>query len=163
MISRDTIVYRTILSIARQNPDYDELRSHAMLKFLATADTTRATIRTRLQELNLTEFQFASLVVLYALDPEPIIPTTLADYASASRATITEIVDRLLERALISRSRSKDDRRNYFITLTETGRSLAARAETLFLRTITELSEPLTEPAPRALLAICDKLGQRNR
>lgn len=161
MIIRDTLVFRTLLAIARQRPDYDELRSHALLELLATADTVRTKVKCRLQEFALSELQFAALVVLLALDPEPVLPTTLATHTSASRATMTDILDHLLARGYIERQRSKDDRRNYLITLTDTGRALADKAEAAVLQSFSELASPLSEPAPRALLAICDKLAPR--
>ncbi len=158
MIIRDTLVFRTLLAIARQRPDYDELRSHALLELLATADAVRTKVKLRLQGLSLSELQFAVLVVLLALDPEPVLPTTLATHTSASRGTMTEILDHLLARGCIERQRSKEDRRSYLITLTETGRDLTDRAEAAVLQSFAQLGSPLVEPAPRALLALCEKL-----
>lgn len=159
MIVRDTLVFRSLLAIARQRTDYDEPRSHALLELLATADAVRAKVRIRLQELALSELQFASLVVLLALDPEPVLPTTLATHTKASRATMTDILDHLYAQGLVKRQRSKEDRRNYLITLTDSGRTLGDRAESAVLHAIAELAAPLTEPAPRALLALCEKLS----
>lgn len=159
MIIRDTLVFRTLLAIARQRTGFDELRSHALLELLATADSVRATIRRHLHELALSEHQFATLVVLRALDPEPVLPTTLASHTDTSRAAMTDIIDHLLARALVGRRRSREDRRNYLITLTAAGRLLADRAETVFLHTLTEIASPLQEHAPRALLGVCDQLA----
>jgi len=161
MIVRDTLVFRTLLSIARQRADYDEFRSHALMELLATADAIHSKLKLRLTEFNLSELQFSTLVVLLALDPEPVLPTTLATHTNASRATVTDILDNLLARDLISRQRSQEDRRNYLITLTDAGRAIADSAESAILRTFAELGSPLNEPAPRALLAICDKLVPR--
>lgn len=155
MIIRDSLVFRTLLAIARQRPDYDETRCHALLGLLATADALHAKLRLRLHEFSLTELQFATLVVLLALDPEPVLPTTLASHTHASRAAMTDILDNLFGRELIGRQRSTEDRRNYLISLTESGRALADRAETAVLETCVELAQPLTEPAPSTLLALC--------
>lgn len=158
MIVRDTLVFRTLLAIARQRDDYDEPRSHALLELLATADAVRADLRSRLHAIALSESQFATLVVLRALDPEAVLPTTLAHHVGASRATMTAVLDHLLARVLIVRNRSHEDRRNYLITLTDAGRALADDAETILLRGCAELSRALGGPAPRALLALCEKL-----
>ena len=72
---------------------------------------------------------------------------------------MTDIIDHLLARALVGRRRSREDRRNYLITLTAAGRLLADRAETVFLHTLTEIASPLQEHAPRALLGLCDQLA----
>lgn len=161
MIIRDSLVFRTLLAIARQRTGYNELRSHALLEMLATADAVRADLKHRLQKLALSDLQFATLVVLLALDPEPVLPTTLATHTSASRATMTDIIDLLLSRGLVERQRGTDDRRNYLITLTERGRTIADQAETLVLRALDQIAQPLAHPAPRALLALCDKLVPR--
>ena len=158
MIVRDTLVFRTLLAIARQRTDYDELRSHALLEMLAAADAVRANLRCRLHALGLSESQFATLVVLRALDPESVLPTTLAHHVGASRATMTAVLDHLHVRLLIVRDRSHEDRRNYLITLTDAGRALADNAEMALLRGCSELARALNGPAPRALLALCEKL-----
>lgn len=161
MIIRDTLAFRTLLAIARQRPDYDEMRSHALLALLATADSIRVGLRARLHELALSELQFATLVVLLALDPEPVLPTTLSTHTHASRAAMTDILDHLLARDLIGRQRSTADRRMSLITITEAGRTLTERAEAAVLHAFAELGRPLAEPAPRALLALCDRLTPR--
>ncbi len=158
MIVRDTLVFRTLLTVARQRTDYDELRSRALMELLATADSLRNTLRHRLHELGLSEIQFASLVVLRALDPEPVLPTSLASHTGVSRATITTVLDHLVANTLVARARSSEDRRNYLITLTDAGRSLVDRAETVFLGACTELARPLVHPAPHTLLALCGTL-----
>lgn len=158
MIVRDSLVFRTLLAIARQQNGYDESRSHALLELLATAEALRTRLKRSLHDVGLSEAQFATLVVLRALDPEPVLPTTLATHVSASRATMTSVLDQLLARGLIVRTRSVEDRRNYLITLTEQGRSLSDRSEMVVLRGCAELARALDEPAPRTLLKLCGKL-----
>jgi DNA-binding MarR family transcriptional regulator len=158
MIVRDTLVFRTLLAIARQRVGYDETRSRALLELLATADILHAQLRQRLRELALSEAQFATLVVLRALDPDPVLPTTLASQTNASRATMTAVLDHLVAHTLALRARSDDDRRNYLITLTDAGRSLVDHAVTVVLQACTALARPLSDPAPHALLALCEKL-----
>lgn len=45
MIARDTLVYRTLLSLARQRPGLDELRCHALLDLMAAVDAVRSAVR----------------------------------------------------------------------------------------------------------------------
>lgn len=161
MIARDTIVLRSLRTIARQHSGFDEMRCHALLELLATADLVRGKVRDELRGIPLTELQLGTLVVLRALDPEPVWPTTLASHTCAKQATITDVLDRLLERQLIVRERGKQDRRNYLITLTDAGRETTDKAVSIVLLTLAEQARGLTEPAPRALVAICDKIGSR--
>ncbi len=158
MILRDTLVFRTLLAIARQRADYDETRCHALLGLLAAADSIRSTARQELHRLALSEHQFSSLVVLRALDPEPALPTTIASHTDTSRAAMTDIIDTLLARGVVERRRSKEDRRNYLISLTDAGRALADRAETVLLQTVTQLSQRLRDTEPQLLVGACQRL-----
>lgn len=159
MIIRDTLVFKTLLAIARQRADYDETRCNALLGLLAAADAVRATTRHRLHAIGLTEHQFGTLVVLRALDPEPVLPTTLASHTDTSRAAMTDIIDNLLARTLVGRQRSRQDRRNYLITLTDPGRRLADRAETVVLQALTRLSRNLHDTEPRRLAELCQQFS----
>lgn len=72
-------------------------------------------------------------VVLQTLAQKgPSTPGVIAREVSLSQATVTVILDRLEQRALISRQRSLTDRRSVLVDLTEAGRqSLADAPEAL--------------------------------
>lgn len=57
-----------------------------------------------------------------------VTTTALSAYADLSAATVVTILDNLEERGIIERYRSQADRRIVHTRLTETGRSLVARA-----------------------------------
>jgi DNA-binding MarR family transcriptional regulator len=158
MIKRDNLVFRTLVSIARHRPGMDEERCEALMDLIAVAEETRSTLRQALHSLELTEVQFAILMVLLALDPEPVFPASLADHSGVSRASITESVDQLHALGFSARQRSSADRRNWLITLTPEGRRIADKAAVMVLTTLTGLGRPLEPPAPRALQILCDKL-----
>jgi len=54
----------------------------------------------------------------------PMAPSQLVPFVMANSSTITGILDRLERKALISRSRTSQDRRMVSITITEAGKAL---------------------------------------
>lgn len=73
----------------------------------------------------------------------PDAPGTLARRVSLSPATVTGIVDRLEKRGLVTRERSRTDKRMVEIALTDAGRQLAA-----------QMPPPLHETFSRGLSAL---------
>jgi len=85
-------------------------------------------------------------VVLQTLAQQgPATPSAIAREVSLSQATITVILDRLGERALISRERSQTDRRNVVVDLTDAGRQILSEApealQANFLKSFDELAD----------------------
>ncbi|MFP3942101.1 MAG: MarR family transcriptional regulator, partial [Thermoanaerobaculia bacterium] len=80
--------------------------------------------RELLRRRNLTTPQLATLRQLGRHGPLPA--GRLARGISVSQATITGVVDRLEERALVTRSRDPRDRRRVVVDLTEAGRQVVA-------------------------------------
>lgn len=158
MFKRDTLAFRTLVAMARQRPEFDEYRCRALLVMILVTDEVHALVQRELRPLGLTEVQFAVLIILLSLDPEPVLPSTLAAHSCVSRASITGVIDRLLALRIAARQRSKSDRRNRLITLTKTGRAMADRAAVQFLRALTSVARPLDDPGPRTLLDLCEKL-----
>ena len=70
--------------------------------------------------------QLSCLLALYEYGPLPL--SRLAKYILVKPSTVTGIIDRLEEKGLVSRERSALDRRVINITLTESGKKLAAEA-----------------------------------
>ncbi len=79
-----------------------------------------------LTEFNLTVSQFAALRALEGFE-EGCTMSELAEAARQISATMTGIVDRLLERGLITRHRNPADRRSLRVSLTSQGEYLLQR------------------------------------
>ena len=84
---------------------------------------THRQLHRELAEFNLTVSQFAALRALQGFD-EGCTMTEIAEAARQISATMTGIVDRLVERGVIARHRDSEDRRSVYITLTEAGTKL---------------------------------------
>ncbi|HEY1110359.1 MAG TPA: MarR family transcriptional regulator, partial [Opitutaceae bacterium] len=111
-----------------------------------------------LAEHGLSELQFAVLVALFALDPEPVMPADLADYAAVSRAAVTEALARLEAHGLIHRTRDTTDRRAHHLHLTDRGRNTTEAALAHYLGAVGGIARYL-EPATQGdLLSAYQKL-----
>lgn len=89
-------------------------------------------------------------------------PGTLARQISLSPATITGIVDRLEKRGLVTRERSREDKRKVEIALTEEGRRLVEQMppplHETFSRRLAELPVKEQEEIDRVLAKIVDMM-----
>jgi DNA-binding MarR family transcriptional regulator len=122
-------------------------RTAFLLSQLGAAAAARFSARVR--AIDLTESE-AGVIRLLGRQPG-ISQRELADHLGTAPSRIVAIIDSLVARDLVTRTRSSTDRRNYELALTEPGRSLLRR-----LRTIAETAEedflaPLS-PAERASL-----------
>jgi len=89
--------------------------------------------------------------VLVALSVSPRRMSDLAECAQTSQASLTGIVDRLVEHGLVQRVRSEEDRRVVEVSLTEHGRRVTQQADAAFATRLAHVVEPL-EPGERAEL-----------
>lgn len=78
----------------------------------------------------------------------------LAECAQTSQASLTGIVDRLEERGLVERVRSREDRRVVEVTLTTAGREEMRRVEARLLGSLDLALAPLSTQERRELLAL---------
>lgn len=86
---------------------------------------------------------------------------SLALEVSAPRLTL--VCDKLVERELISRTRSEDDRRKQFISLTAKGRALVRKADRIADGMENELLGHLTEVERTLLFQLLDKVALHRR
>lgn len=161
MIVRDTLVFRTLLAIARQRHGYDEVRSQALLEMLAAADLIRRTVRRRLTESSLSELQFGVLVVTLALDPEPVSLPTLVAHTHSGRTALVGVIDQLEQRSLLTRDPRSSDRTEDLLTITETGREITETAQANVLRAINQTGDLLEAPESTTLLGLFSRLLDR--
>ena len=72
------------------------------------------------------------LLVMQVVNYEDSVTVgNLADQVNLSQATVTSILDRLEKRELVLRTRSHEDKRKVFVSLTDSGREALRQAPTL--------------------------------
>lgn len=124
----------------------------ALLLLLASSRLLRNELHRVLARFGLSQLRFATLVSLYASDPDPCTPADLAYHVQVSRATMADILDELFRRAWITRKRARNDRRYQHICLTDDGRTLVERAVQPFLSAVSRCAEVLA-PEEREAVA----------
>lgn len=85
----------------------------------------------------------------------------LADAICLSLSSATGLIDRLVEKKLVRRDRSSEDRRVVQVELTEQGRALAEKTMEGPVEVARGLLEPLTAEEQDTLLALMRKISER--
>jgi len=106
----------------------------------------------------LTETQFGVLEALYHLGPMP--QARLCEKLLVSGSNLTTVIDNLERSGLVRRDDNLEDRRAYLVTLSDSGRSLIARAFPEHSARIRTMLGALTQAEQRELSRLCRKLGR---
>ncbi|MCU1396776.1 MAG: transcriptional regulator, MarR family [Ilumatobacteraceae bacterium] len=104
---------------ASHDPDRELLDTLVQTTFVVMGILNRLSAR---HDLSLTQLRMLGIL----RDREPKM-AELADHLGLERSTVTGLVDRAAQRGLLQRQPSPDDLRAAHVTLTEQGRTLAAR------------------------------------
>ena len=147
-----------LVRIARQSHLGDPEGCAAILNMLATSRLVRGHLHSVLQHLGLTEAKLATLVTLYALDPEPASPADLSVQTQVSRASMTELIETLHARSWITRKPSPSDRRTQHLRLTEKGRTFVESAVRPFLIAVGHCADVLTPAEYHLITQTCARL-----
>lgn len=106
------------------------------------------------------------LACLLALRGEGLTTTKLAQTVFLSPSTVVGIVDRLEDKALVSRQRGRQDRRQVLISLTEAGLQLTENAPSPLQQTLaaglSRLSEPEQVGITQALEKVVELMNARH-
>jgi MarR family 2-MHQ and catechol resistance regulon transcriptional repressor len=112
-----------------------------------------------LEETGIDETDFRILEVLVNKGPLPV--NTIGPKVNLTPGSISTAVDRLVERGLVSRVESSEDRRVRVVSLTAKGKELIAP---IFRKHAAEIKNIFAEASPkelRALQATLKKIGKR--
>ena len=118
---------------------FDSPEQEAYLALWRTYDRLRTIEDETFGHFDLSAQQYNLLRLLSATD-EPLPASRLAAKLISRAPDVTRMLDRLLSRGLITRSRSEEDRRAVLVAITEAGREL-----------LSDIAEPLAECHARQL------------
>jgi MarR family transcriptional regulator, 2-MHQ and catechol-resistance regulon repressor len=99
-----------------------------------------------LEETGISNTDFRILEALLHLGPQPV--NTIGPKVNLTPGSISVAVDRLLERGLVSRVESSEDRRVRMVALTKTGKDLIVP---IFLKHATEIARMFSDASPKEL------------
>jgi DNA-binding MarR family transcriptional regulator len=114
---------------AVNDPDPIPLDGQLCFSLYGAAIAVNRTYKPMLDELGITYPQYLVLSVLWEADGQTI--TAIADRLALEPSTITPLVKRLEQAALLDRRRNPADERQVQVTLTDKGRGLRARTACL--------------------------------
>jgi DNA-binding MarR family transcriptional regulator len=156
LLRYQTFCYRTVVT-------YSDLTTHpAVAEVLdAFGELTAAQRRLRGRDaLAPGGLSFAQLRVLTALEEDGVPAGRLAERAGVTPATVTGMLDILEQQGVVTRVRSRDDRRVVLATLTEDGRRLRdrrrAEVRRVFEDALATLDPADLAAAPRVLRRLAD-------
>ncbi|WP_433192438.1 MarR family winged helix-turn-helix transcriptional regulator [Nocardia sp. CA-107356] len=136
-----------------QRPDLDVSPMAVFGRLTRLSQVVGAELRKTFAAHGLDAASFDVLATLRRSDPpHRLTPTELMRSAMITSGGITQRLDRLEERGLVTRTRSEHDGRGVHVTLTEAGRELIDAALPDHVATEARLLEPLT-PAQRKQVA----------
>ena len=114
-----------------------------------------------LRNNQITFAQFKAILLLNRAESQTL--SQLSEGLSRARCTVTGLVDRLEAKGLVRRMRSREDRRQVYVTLTDKGKELAQELKEKVVPEITRLGERimgrLSEAEAAALYGALSKLS----
>lgn len=128
MIDYESPAAHTFLALARRRCATGAARCGLVFAQLGAAARLRGRLREALARHELSDLEFATLVVLFAGEQEAIPMAILAEQTAVSRSAMTDTLDALERHQLATRTRDRNDRRILRVRLTATGREKANRA-----------------------------------
>lgn len=112
-----------------------------------------------LRERRITFTQYRAIILLSEGERKTL--SQLSQGLSRTRCAITGLVDRLEEKGLVKRKRSRKDRRLVYVALTEKGRELAEELKEKVLPEISRMGERVMEAlTEREVSALFNALGK---
>jgi len=117
----------------------------------------RAAYDQALAGLNITSRQF--VVLRHFAEHPDTHQQTAVDETGIDRSTLAGVLDRLEERGLVSRKKSKDDARANLVSLTAAGSRSVERANKIIAGEDARLMASLSEPNRRTLATLLDRIG----
>jgi DNA-binding MarR family transcriptional regulator len=108
---------------AERYPDADVTAVSSFLQLLRVATDLSIALDTCLSKHGLLQGRWWVLILLMREATKISTPSSLADKAGVSRATMTGLIDGLEQNGLVERVFAKDDRRSVLIHLTEAGQA----------------------------------------
>ncbi|MBX3737881.1 MAG: MarR family transcriptional regulator [Candidatus Didemnitutus sp.] len=156
----ESLAAHALLAIARQRSGFDAERCRLVLEHLDTSAAVHTAIHQALAPHRLSELQFAVLVVLFSLDPDPIGSADLAMHTAVSRSAITEALDHLEKRTFVTRTRDTHDRRMIYVRLAAAGRKAVEPATLGFLQAVQSITRLIDTKVRQDLFTGCALLQE---
>lgn len=142
-------------------PDVPELTAHLGYWLRQVSNHVSYAFARKLAARDVTVAEWAVMRTLYGRKPTP--PSQLADDMALTRGAISKLADRLINKGLIAKEPSRDDRRAHKLKLTKAGMSLvpklAAEADQNEIECFEQMPDNDRQALERILKDIVARLG----
>ena len=138
-------------------------QQHALdcfIKLLRATESVNSDVQKTIQAEGLSESQFGILEALLHLGT--LNQNQIARKLLKSGGNITLVIDNLVKQGLVVREKRSEDRRFYWISLTEKGRRLIEHLFPRHAENITVRMAILRHEEQKQLAELCRKLGKNN-
>jgi DNA-binding MarR family transcriptional regulator len=156
---RDLPSTQTLEKFANRYPQADVTAIASFLHLLRVATDLSIALDSCLSKHGLLQGRWWVLILLMREDNNTSMPSTLADKAGVSRATMTGLIDGLEQNGLVERVFGQDDRRSVFIRLTASGQAKLDEVMPDYYQRLRDCMQGLDEPRRQQLNAILDTIN----
>jgi DNA-binding MarR family transcriptional regulator len=150
----------SIRDAIRQNKPFDSLQTEVLLTLMRTADLLVERSHRPLCEAGLTTAQYNVLRILRGAGTDGLQTYQVAERLVTRAPNITRLVDKLEAKGLLSRLRSREDRRVVQLRVTDVGLQLLAELDAPVTAAAKEALRGLDETELRELCQRLDRLRQ---
>lgn len=155
---RDLPTPAVLEKFAQRYPDADITAVVTFLHLLRTATDLSNALDAYLQQHALLQGRWWVLILLMREDDRIAAPSTLADKAGVSRATMTGLIDSLERDDLVERVPDPEDKRRLAVHLTAAGQAKLDEVMPDYYRRIRQLMLPLSEADRQQFITLLDKI-----
>lgn len=155
---RDLPTLEVLEKFARRYPDADISAVVAFLHLLRTGTDLSIALDAHLQQHGLLQGRWWVLILLMRESDNIATPSTLADKAGVSRATMTGLLDGLERDGLIERIFNTEDRRRISIHLTTAGQAKLDAVMPDYYQRVRRLMAPLDESERELFMSLLNRI-----
>lgn len=156
---RDLPTSKVLSKFAERYPDADVTAISSFLHLLRVATDLSIALDTCLSKHGLLQGRWWVLILLMREETKTATPSTLADKAGVTRATMTGLIDGLEQVGLVERVFAKDDRRSVVIHLTDSGQAKLDIVMPDYYRRLRQCMQALDEKKREELHLILDLIN----
>ncbi len=149
---------RTVADEIGQSIPFRSAGQEAVVSLLRTADEVRRYLTTQLAPEGITLQQYNVLRILRGAGKKGLPTLEIGNRMIERQPGVTRLVDRLIAKGLVDRTRSSQDRRKVVCTISGDGLGMLNRLNGVIDQTDDAVSSCLSEDEIRALTGLLDRM-----
>ncbi|MGM0588061.1 MAG: MarR family winged helix-turn-helix transcriptional regulator [Bacteroidota bacterium] len=147
---------RTLHERVKQK-SFENPRQEAMITLLVTSGHYRQMLNDVCQKYGITHDQYNVLRILKGVHPEGHPRREIIDRMIERTPDVTRLLDRLVKRGLVKRTKSEEDRRLSIAVITQKGQDLLEEMDPEFSQVSKSFTQNVSEQELKAFSQICNQ------